>query len=378
MKLLINKPNISNLEKKYVSDVLNKGWLSAGGEHTTIFEKKFANFLNLKYAFAVQSGTAALHTALKAAGVEKGDRVITPNFTCLSNISTISQCNAVPIVVEIERDTLGLDYDLVMIAIEKYKPKVLQLVHVYGHPARDTKKIINLCKKNKIIVIEDSSESFGAEINGVKTGTFGDINVTSVRSEKMIGVGEGGIISTNNKYLFERANLYASRKAPYRKSTNPYWKKYFAEGEGYNYRMPHLLGALGRAQVERFSKELLPKKINIGLMYRKIFKNNNFEFTQKILKNNKPSFWLNSLYFKNFSKKQVVSIGNKLMKLGIEVRSGFWPLNQQKGFKPKFVKKELVSDDIFKRTLVLPSSYDLKIKDIKFIKKYLIKIIQSI
>ena len=184
MKLLINKPNISNLEKKYVSDVLNKGWLSAGGEHTTIFEKKFANFLNLKYAFAVQSGTAALHTALKAAGVEKGDRVITPNFTCLSNISTISQCNAVPIVVEIERDTLGLDYDLVMIAIEKYKPKVLQLVHVYGHPARDTKKIINLCKKNKIIVIEDSSESFGAEINGVKTGTFGDINVTSVRSEK--------------------------------------------------------------------------------------------------------------------------------------------------------------------------------------------------
>ena len=142
--------------------------------------------------------------------------MIVPNFTCNSNISTISQCNAIPIIVEIEKDTLGLDFKLTKNAIDKYKPKALQLVHVYGFPARDTKKIISYCKKKGIIVIEDASESLGAEIGNKQVGTFGDINVISTRSEKMIGVGEGGIIVSKNKILFEKVKLFASRNSPYR------------------------------------------------------------------------------------------------------------------------------------------------------------------
>ena len=118
----------------------------------------------------------------------------------------------------------------VLKAIKKFKPKVLQLVHVYGFPARDTAKIIKICKKN-IKIIEDTSESLGAKIKNKIVGTFGDINVTSIRSEKMIGVGEGAVISSSNKGIFENISLLASRAAPFRRSSDPYWKKYYVTDE---------------------------------------------------------------------------------------------------------------------------------------------------
>ena len=337
MKYFLNKPSIGQLEKKYIYDTLKSTWLSSNGKHTKEFEKKFSRFLGLKFGLAVQSGTSAIHTALKAAGVKKGDHVICPNYTCISNLSCISQCNATAVITEIERDTLGLEYDAVKKAIEKYNPKVLQLVHVYGYPARDTKKIVNLCKSKNIIVIEDSSEAFGSMIDKKKIGTFGDINVTSIRSEKMIGVGEGGILSFKNANLYHKAKLVASRHAPFRSGKDPYWKKYFSDGEGYNYLMPHLLGAIARAQIENFPKKMLKKKIHVGQMYRKLVNNGQISMTQNIPKNFKPVYWLNSIFFENLNKDKVRKIGSLLMKEGIEVRSGFWPLNKQKGFIFKYV-----------------------------------------
>ena len=382
MKYSLNKPTQTKLEKKYVLDVLKKNWLSSNGEHTKYFEKKFAKYLGLKYGLAVQSGTSAIHIALKAAGVKNGDYVITPNYTCVSNMSCISQCNGKPLIVEVEKDTLGLDLELVKKAIKIYKPKVLQLVHVYGYPARDTVEIVKLCKKKNIIVIEDSSESFGSEINNKKIGSFGDINVTSVRSEKMIGVGEGGILSFSNKSLYKKALLVASRHAPFRSGKDPYWKKYFVSGEGYNYLMPHLLGAVARAQVERFPKFMLLKKIQVGEYYKKIFIDKRIKLTQKNIKGHKAVNWLNSIYFKNLNKYQVIKIGEELMKFGIEVRSGFWPMNKQEGFKFKYVNKlnnkiNTNSSDIFFKSLVLPSNTELKLNDIKIIYKILLNILSK-
>jgi len=230
MKLLINKPSITNLEKKYVNDVLNKGWLSIDGEHTKIFEKKLSKLLKVKRGFTVQSGTAALHTALKGLGVKKNDKVVLPNYTCISNLTAVTQCGAIPIIVEVDRETLSLDFNLLKKAIKIYKPKVVQLVHVYGFVAKDTVKIKNLCKKNKIKLLEDNSESFGAVLNNKNTGSFGDVSINSLRSEKMIGIGEGGFVATNDKKIFHKSYLYASRSATFRRSKDPYWKKYHSNG----------------------------------------------------------------------------------------------------------------------------------------------------
>jgi|694.fasta_scaffold11340_5 perosamine synthetase len=375
---ILNKPIIGKTEKTYVNDVLNKGWLSSGGTHTKIFEDKFAKFLKIKFALAVQSGTCALHVALKAMGISTGDKVIIPNYSCVANISSISQCNAIPIIVEVERDTLGLDYELVKKAIKIHSPKALQLVHVYGFPARDTEKIINLCKRKKILILEDGSESLGASISKKMIGTFGDISIFSIRSEKMIGVGEGGMILTDNKNLFSKVKLLASRNAPFRSKKDPYWKKYFTLGEGYNYLMPHLLGAVGRAQIEKFEKEILPKKIAIGKNYRIIMKNNFFSFLQKENSQNTSVYWLNCIYFKYISFKKLVRLGEDLMKNGIEVRSGFWPLNKMKKFKSIYVKsRKNISNEIFSKSIVLPSNSSLKKNDLKNIYKILLKTLKK-
>jgi perosamine synthetase len=374
MKLSLNEPNLSKLELKYVRDVIEKNWLSIGGNHTKIFEKKFSKYLGIKYSLAVQSGTAALHGTLRGLGVKKGDRVIIPNFTCNSNISSVSQCNAIPVIVEVEQETLGLDYDLVKKAIKKYRPKALQLVHVYGFPARDTLKIISLCKKENVKVIEDASEALGSTLRNKKAGTFGDVSVFSIRSEKMIGVGEGAVISTNSKKIYENIKLICSRNSPYRSSRDPYWKKYFANGEGYNYLLPHLLGAVGRAQIERFKKSILSKKVKVGSDYRKIFKHKKFTMTQKIFGNSKPCFWLNSVYFHSISKDKVIKLANQLTKSGIEIRPAFWPLNKLKGFKSIYVGGSVkVSEILFNKSLVLPSSYKLNSEDVKNIYNCILK-----
>ena len=113
MKYLINKPNLSNLEKKYVLNALKTTWLSSNGSNTKIFERKFSKITKNKYSLAVQSGTAALHLALKSLDVKKDDKIIVPNYTCVSNLSSVSQCGAKAILVDIEKDTFGLDYKFI-------------------------------------------------------------------------------------------------------------------------------------------------------------------------------------------------------------------------------------------------------------------------
>jgi perosamine synthetase len=367
----LNIPNLSGLEKRYLLEAFNSSWLSSGGINTKIFEKKFSKLVNQKFSVAVQSGTAALHATLKGIGVRKGDKVITPIYSCVASISSILQCNAIPIAVDIELDTLGLDINLVKKAVTKHRPKVLQLVHVYGFPARDSLEIIDFCKKNGVLVVEDGSEALGAKLYDYKIGQLGDVSIFSIRSEKMIGVGEGGVICTNNSKYFQKILLYCSRSTPFRGSKDPYWKKYYSIGEGCNYLMPHLLGSLARAQVERF-RTIVGKKVKVGNIYKDIFKENSyFKLTQKILKGSKPVFWLNSILFKNVNKDKVIKIGNYLRKNGIEIRSGFWPLSNLKGFKP-LIFENGNSKKIFEQSLVLPSSWNLNKTNVQFIYKKLL------
>ena len=172
--------------------------------------------------------------------------------------------------------------------------------------------------------------------------------------------------------------MLASRNAPLRRKKDAYWKKYYSDGEGYNYLMPHLLGAVGRAQIEKFKSDTLVKKRKVGNYYREIFDQKNFYSTQKILKKNKAVYWLNSIYFKKLSKNKVIRLAEYLQKKGIEVRSGFWPMSNLKNFKSKYVKgTKQISKEIFEKSIVLPSNTNLKEKDIKYffnlIKGYLEK-----
>ena len=377
MKYPINEPNISELETSYVLDVLKENWLSAGGKHTRDFEDKLSDYVGVKFSLAVQSGTAALHLALKAIGVTDGDNVIIPNYSCGATISAVKQCNAIPVVIDVEADTYGMNIKNLELAIKKYKPKALQFVHVYGFPAQCTSDLVKLCKKYKVTLLEDAAEALGMEIDGKKAGTFGDISIFSIRSEKMIGVGEGGVVLTSNDDLFEKVKELACRSAPHRGSDSPYWKKYYYNGEGYNYMLPHLLGAVAKGQMERFETEILAKKVSAGMAFRKVFSNDKDFTLQKIIPNSKPCFWLNSIVFNTIKGEAVRSLGQYLVSKNIEVRSGFLPLSEMPGFNPIKFESQQNGKHLYGQLLVLPSSGKLKIDDFEYfynlIKEYTLK-----
>jgi len=377
IKYRINEPSLSDLEKKYVNEVLDENWLSAGGSLTEEFESLVTDYLGVKYGIAVQSGTSALHLALKVAGVSENDYVIIPNYSCGATISSVKQCNAIPIVIDIDPETYGMDVNYLEEVIKKYKVKALQFVHVYGFPALYTEEIVRFCRNNDILIIEDAAESLGAEINGKMAGSIGDISILSIRSEKMIGVGEGGVLLTNNYEYYNNALKLASRNAPFRTAESPYWEKYYYEGEGYNYRLPHLLGALAKAQMERFESEILPKKIRVGNFYRNILKNNKSINLQHIVKNCSPCFWLNSILLKDCNKLVVRDLGIYLESIGIEVRSGFWPLSKMDGFSPIVYGSQKVGQMLYDKLLVLPSSSSLKQKDVNFIVNHISKYLEG-
>ena len=279
MKYLINSPHISKLEKKYVLNALNSGWLSVNGKNTKEFEKKISKFLNINYSLAVQSGTAAIHLALKSLGCKANQNVIVPNYTCVSNISAVSQCGAIPIIVEIERDTLGIDLKQLKIAIKKYKPKILQLVHVYGCPAKNTMEIVKVCKKNKIKLIEDCAHSIGTKYNSRHVGLFGMTGCFSFYPTKQITTGEGGMVITNDKAVYKKIKMLKAfgidKDINNRKKPGHYDVKLL----GLNYRMTDFQSAMGYAQILRYKKNLIKRKSNAKIYYKflKKIKNINFD-----------------------------------------------------------------------------------------------------
>ena len=368
-KYRLNEPFLSELETRYVLDVLASNWLSSNGAHTESFERKFASYVGVKHCIAVQSGTAALHLALRALGVGENDRVIVPNYSCGASISSVAQCGAIPVVMDIEDATYGLDAENLERAIQKHSPKAIQLVHVYGYPARDTLVIRELCDQYGIYLVEDACEALGATLNDKMLGQFGDIAVFSLRSEKMIGVGEGGVVVTSDGRLHDEALLLASRAAPFRGGESPYWRKYCYRGEGYNYLLPHLLGAVARGQIERFEGEILPAKRRVGLTFRELFSELSGIQLQTVIPQASPVYWLNTVFVEGLTREEVRELGEALIAQGVEIRSGFWPLSDMEGFKAEVFGSQEIAQSIFDHLLVLPSASSLTTEDLGVIRE---------
>jgi perosamine synthetase len=364
----LNEPYLKWKEKEYVLDVLDSGWLSVKGKHTKIFEEKFAQMVGLKYALAVQSGTAALHTALLSLGIGKNDKVLVPNFTCAGCVTSVIQCGATPVILDVEKETFGLDINNVKEFLKQEKPKAIMIIHVYGFPARDIKEIAELCRKEKILLLEDCCEAHGAQVGDRRTGTFGDIAVFSVRSEKMIGVGEGGLILANDKELIDNAFYWATRASPHRGYEHAYWKMYSYSGIGMNYLMPHLLGAVGRAQIENFD-EILSRKRRVGEEYQSIFENIDGIKVQKKIDGNNPSYWLNMILLEDKSKEEVRKIGEKLIEKGLIIRPPFWPLGDQDIFREFAFGSQKIGNLLFEKGIILPSSVFLSDDGCKRVKE---------
>lgn len=288
---------ISEIEKKYVLDVLdNEFETSKNSIYNNRLEKQFAERFNSKYAIGHCNGTATLHVALLACGVGEGDEVIVPALTMSSTSIPVVLCGAIPVFADSEMDTFEISVDSIEKCITE-KTKAIITVSLYGL-APDYDRIVDLCKKHKLALIEDNAECFLGEYKGKLVGEFGDFASYSFQASKHLTAGEGGMLITNNEDLADKARRlnclgYAGVNASQGKITrndiqDPNYSRHISFG--YNYRMSELQAACALGQLERM-KELVQKRIDVAHIFDEVIVEQSVVKRQLEPEGYKNSYW---------------------------------------------------------------------------------------
>lgn len=256
----IAKPQISNEEIQAVIDVLKSGML-AQGKIVEKLEQEFASYMGVKYAIATNSGTSALHTALATLGIGKDDEVITTDFSFLASASCILMQQAQPVFCDIDPDTCNIAADSIEDKITK-KTKAILPVHLYGQSC-DMSAINKIAYEHDLFVVEDACQAHGAEYKGKKVGSIGDVGCFSLYPTKNMTTGEGGIITTNDEVIAEKARRFRSHGQS---------KRYLHDSFGYNYRMTDILAALGLVQLKKLDEWNSTRRANARYLTSKFEK----------------------------------------------------------------------------------------------------------
>ncbi|EFG9803382.1 GDP-perosamine synthase RfbE/PerA, partial [Escherichia coli] len=238
----VYQPSLTGKEKEYVNECLDSTWISSKGNYIQKFENKFAEQNHVQYATTVSNGTVALHLALLALGISEGDEVIVPTLTYIASVNAIKYTGATPIFVDSDNETWQMSVSDIEQKITN-KTKAIMCVHLYGHPC-DMEQIVELAKSRNLFVIEDCAEAFGSKYKGKYVGTFGDISTFSFFGNKTITTGEGGMVVTNDKTLYDRCLHFKGQGLAVH-------RQYWHDVIGYNYRMTNICAAIGLAQLEQ-------------------------------------------------------------------------------------------------------------------------------
>lgn len=299
----LHEPRFVGKEKEYLLDCIDSTFVSSVGAYVDRFEAMLAKYTGAKYAVVTVNGTAALHIALKLAGVQHGDEVITQPLSFIATCNAISYCGATPCFVDVDRDTMGLspsalrDFLDTQTEIDTVSGRCVNRstrrpiaacvpMHTFGHPCR-IDEIVVVCNEYGISVVEDAAESLGSTFKGKYTGTFGQMGIFSFNGNKTITCGGGGAIVTNDEALAKRAkHSTTAAKVPHR------WE--FVHDEvGYNYRMPNLNAALACAQLEQIDGYLENKR-ELAKAYKAYFATLGMSFVSEP-EEARSNYWLNAL-----------------------------------------------------------------------------------
>lgn len=259
-------PEIDHEEISAVEEVLKSGYL-VQGENVENFERLVADYLGVKHAIAVTSGTSALHLSLIALGIKKGDEVLVPDFTFPATANVVELVGAKPILVDINIDTYNIDASRIEENISS-KTKAIIPVHLFGQSA-DMDDIIEISKAYNLKIIEDAACALGAEYNGRKCGTFGDVGCFSFHPRKAITTGEGGIIVTNDDEIAQNLRVWRNHGMINKQG------KYNFVLPGFNYRMTDIQGAIGTVQMQKLD-DIIAKKRTLANIYDELLKDLNW------------------------------------------------------------------------------------------------------
>jgi perosamine synthetase len=353
----VNQPLLDGREKELLIECIESGWISSDGPFVEKFEKDFANYIGVDYGIAVCNGTAALETALFAAGVEKGDEVIMPSFTIISCALAAIRLGAVPVLVDSEPETWNMDTKQIEGRITS-RTKVIMPVHIYGHPV-DMDPVMEIAKKYNLIVIEDAAEVHGAEYKKRKCGSIGHIACFSFYANKIITTGEGGMVVTSDKNTAAKAKSY--RNLCFRPE-----KRFYHTELGNNYRMTNMQAALGVAQMERIEEFILIKR-RLGEYYHKELSTINGIKTQWEKPWAKTVYWMYCIELDQSLSINADEMMRRLGEKGIGTRPFFLGLHEQPVLhKLGLFKNEQyqITERIARYGLYLPSGLTLTEKQV--------------
>ena len=252
-RIWLSSPTLHGDEQKYVQLAFDTNWVSTVGENINKFEETVCDYIGLKYAIGLSSGTSGLHLAMKLANIKQGDIVFCTDMTFAATANPISYEKAKQVFIDSEYETWNMDPKALEKAFEKYPDtKVVVLVHLYGVPAK-LDEIIEICNKHNAILIEDAAESLGATYKGQQTGSFGKYNVISFNGNKIITTSGGGMLLTDDEEAANKARKWSTQsREPF-----PYYQH---EELGYNYRLSNVLAGLGRGQMLHLEEHIAAKK----------------------------------------------------------------------------------------------------------------------
>lgn len=361
-------PVLNGNESKYVMDCLETTWISSNGVYIKRFEESFAEFCGVKHAIACTSGTTALHLALLAHGVGQGDEVIIPTFSFIATANAVAYCGATPVFVDSEPDTWNMDPNGLESKITP-RTKGIIAVHLYGHPA-DMDPIMEIAGRHGLFVLEDAAEAFGAEYNSRKTGSLGHSAVFSLFGNKIITTGEGGVFTTNDDALAEKALLMRGQGMDPKRR---YWHPVI----GYNYRMTNIQAAIGCAQMENADWHI-KQRIRVAELYREQLQDIN-QLTLPVQRESaKNVYWMFSAVLNGADEKKRDGVMQRLLELGIETRPFFYPMHTMPPYRHLQPDSEFpVALRLCSQGINLPSHSLLSDEDIRRISASLIEVISE-
>ena len=256
----IYQPSLDGNEKKYVDECLDSSWISSKGKFIKLFEDKFASTIGVEHASSVCNGTVALQLALATLGARRDDEVIVPSFTYIASVSSICHAGATPVFVDSLHDTWQMDPEDVRKKITP-RTRAIMAVHLYGHPC-EMDPLVAIAKEHNLHLIEDCAEAFGSRYRGRHVGTFGDLSTFSFYGNKTITTGEGGMVVTNNRQLYDRCHHLKMHGLAQN-------REYWHDALGFNYRMTNVCAAIGLAQLERAEEKIATLPTLAGIEHAK-------------------------------------------------------------------------------------------------------------
>jgi perosamine synthetase len=362
-KHFLHEPRFQGREHQYLKECIDSTYVSSAGSFVDRFENELADYTGARRAIVVVNGTAALHMALKLAGVKEGDEVLLPALTFVATANAVHYLGATAHFVDSEEQTLGLD----AIALRSWlkhcaevttdgcrnrltgkRIKALLPMHTYGHPC-DIEGLLSIANDYKLVFIEDAAESLGSFYQGRHTGTFGKFGALSFNGNKIITTGGGGAILTDDIQLADRAkHITTTAKLPHR------WE-YVHDEIGYNFRMPNLNAALGCAQLEQLNNFLLSKR-KLYNIYKEAFKCINQLKLFQEPKKCESNYWLQTIILDKAMINQRDIILGATNNANFMTRPAWKPIHQLEPYKNNPRSPLPIAESLAQRIINLPSS----------------------